>query len=449
MNAEILKHQRLAIIFRLSLIFLFMAAASVLFDGWNRWYWPLICLLLCMWQIVSLFKLLDRRNRDMVRFLEAVKYEDFQQSFTEKAALGGTDAALYAAFHEVFTLFRQNSEKGEQQHRYLQTLIEPIDIGLLSVGTDGRIDFINRAARHLLRLGHLASLGDLEGAFGSDFVSTLQNIRHGEKRTLAVEGEKVRFSALIYASSLRVGNRSLKLISLQNIDKVLEEKELQAWQSLIKVLTHEIMNSMTPIVSLSDTATGLMKDMDLKDNDALGDVCDALQTIRSRSIGLMDFVKAYRNLTLIPKPNFGLVSVGELFTKLGHLLENRLQANRIELAVRVDPQSLTLTADAALIEQVLLNLIINAIHALKGRSSARIALCAYLDDSGRTAISVHDNGSGIAESARDKIFIPFFSTKETGSGIGLSFSRQIMRLHNGHIELAPESGEGTTFILTF
>jgi nitrogen fixation/metabolism regulation signal transduction histidine kinase len=449
MNIDFIRHHRLQIILRLGLILLFMMTGILSALAWAILPGAVLSLVGAVWQGRLLFLYIDRHNRDLIRFLEAVKYEDFQHSFSGRASLGGSEKAMYEALAEVFTLFRRNREKGEQQHRYLQAIVEHIDIGLLSVRTDGRLDLINRAARNLLKVGHLNVVSDLSALFNPEFVHTLETIQHGQKQTVAVEGKKNRFSALLYATNLRVGDHLLKLISIQNIDKVLEEKELQAWQSLIKVLTHEIMNSMTPIASLSDTAAKLMSQVDLAEHESLADVYDALQTIRSRSVGLMDFVKAYRNLTLIPRPTFTLIRVDELFERVRALLERRLAGNGIDLVCGVDPVSLSLTADPSLIEQVLLNLLINAIDAVSGLTEPCIRLNACMDENGRTVIRVRDNGCGIAESARDKIFIPFFSTKETGSGIGLSFSRQIMRLHQGYLELAPTTERGSTFVMTF
>jgi len=445
----ILRHHRFRLLLRLAGLLFTLIGGWLLFD---RWPSPLVAVAVALgglWQVASLWRYLDRFNRQIIRFLEAIKYEDFQQSFSVDADLGGSLGALSVAMAEVFHLFKQNRESSEQQYRYLQSIVEHIDIGLLSVHSDGRIDFINRAAKQLLRINHLNGIKDLIQGFNEEFVKIMCGIRHGQKLTVAVEGQKVRFSALVYASSLRFGSDTLTLISLQNIDKVLEEKELQAWQSLIRVLTHEIMNSMTPIASLSDTALGLMDGLKREDKENFADITEALQTIQGRSRGLMDFVNAYRNLTLIPKPSFALVRVEALFSRVADLMKARLTQMNVGMSMVVDPLSLTLTADASLIEQVLLNLMINACDALRGKTDPQIKLLGNLGENGHTLISVSDNGCGIAESARDKIFVPFFSTKETGSGIGLAFSRQVMRLHQGYIELQIDDGPGATFVLTF
>jgi len=406
-------------------------------------------LLLFVWAAARLYRYLDRFNRVLIRFLEAIQYEDFQLVFSREPDLGGSWAALSACFSEVFQLFRINREERERQHRYLQTIVEHLEVGLLSVHQDGRVDFINRAAKNLLKVGRLDALEDLDATCNVEFIHALRSIRHGQKQIVAVEGQRTRFSALVHATTLRMGDRTLNLISLQNIDKILEEKELQAWQSLIRVLTHEIMNSMTPIASLSDTAAGLMSCIDRTGHEALGDVYDALKTIRNRSEGLMAFVSAYRNLALIPKPVFALVRIDDLFARVRDLMQKRLADGGVACETVVDPGSLTLTADASMMEQVLLNLVINALDALEGVAEPQIRMAAGLNENGQTVITIRDNGCGVSETARAKIFIPFFSTKAEGSGIGLSLSRQIMRLHQGYIDLMPDEGVGTTFVLTF
>jgi len=236
----------------------------------------------------------------------------------------------------------------------------------------------------------------------------------------------------------------------------LEEQELEAWQKLTRVLTHEIMNSITPIASLASTIDGLIREAYAKEEiveksevEALNDIQLAVQTIQKRSQGLQHFVDAYRNLTKIPKPNFQYFPIKDLFNRVERLMHPNITEKAVQFHVRVEPQTLELTADPELIEQVLINLILNALQAVEGRDNAMILLNAQLDGRGRIIIQVNDNGQGIPEENMDKIFIPFFSTKEGGSGIGLSLSRQIMRLHRGTIGVHSEPNTQTVFTLRF
>ena len=226
----------------------------------------------------------------------------------------------------------------------------------------------------------------------------------------------------------------------------MEEKEAEAWQSLTRVLTHEIMNSLTPIASLAATAASMLPAVDGEDGDAAAtrdqDVAEALQTIDRRSHGLMRFVHAYRSVTLIPKPQFKIFPVAELFQRVEKLLRDKLNRQGIAFSSEVEPPSLEMTADPDLTEQVLLNLLLNAMEALGGMETPRIQMASRMNERGRVVIEISDNGPGIAPEAREKIFIPFFTTKKEGSGIGLSFSRQVMRLHHGVITVQSQAGNG-------
>ena len=244
------------------------------------------------------------------------------------------------------------------------------------------------------------------------------------------------------------------LISVQNIQAELEEKEMEAWQNLVRVLTHEIMNSITPISSLASTANDILNQCDGAgeenlDSETRHDIREAVRTIQRRSVGLLHFVETYRKMTRIPKPVFRVFKVTDLFSRLQRLMKNELEEKGIGMSWSVEPKSLELTADPELIEQVLINLVLNSIQALEGRTAGRIKVSARLDSSGRPVIQVRDNGPGILEEVREKIFIPFFTTRRDGSGIGLSLSRQIMRLHRGTISVQSDPGVETCFNLKF
>ncbi|UCH20347.1 MAG: hypothetical protein JSU83_17590 [Deltaproteobacteria bacterium] len=258
----------------------------------------------------------------------------------------------------------------------------------------------------------------------------------------------------IYATGFILRKQQLMLVAMQNIQNELEEKEMKSWQNLIRVLTHEIMNSITPIASLSSTAYGLLKNNQECEapesmNEIIGDVRDAVNTIEKRSKGLLDFIENYRKLTRIPKPDFRIVQVKDLFERVGNLMKDQLEHQAIDFTIQVDPESLEITADWALIEQVLINMCKNSVEAVQGIRNPKIALTAGTDGLGNPVIKVIDNGKGISEEVAEKIFIPFFTTKPQGSGIGLSLSRQIMRLHKGTLSVTSKPGVETTFVLRF
>jgi signal transduction histidine kinase len=240
-------------------------------------------------------------------------------------------------------------------------------------------------------------------------------------------------------------------VSLQDIHGELEARELEAWQNLIRVLTHEIMNSATPISSLAATAAELLADVrDRPDHaSAIADAQDAVDTIAKRSAGLVHFVESYRRLTRLPKPAPETVDIEALFGRVAQLMRPELEHRGIELAVQISPKNLSMRADTALIEQVLINLIRNAVDALADVSEPRIDLAASLDVAGRAVILVADNGHGMEAHVRDNVFVPFFTTKRHGTGVGLSLVRQIMRAHRGSVGVRSAPGEGTTLRLTF
>jgi signal transduction histidine kinase len=246
-------------------------------------------------------------------------------------------------------------------------------------------------------------------------------------------------------------------VSLQNIQEELEEKEMEAWQNLIRVLTHEIMNSITPISSMASTLLEMLEKENGEDTDPKGsieaedleDMADALKAIHRRSQGLMNFVGTYRNMTLIPKPKFRLLPVKDFFSRIERLMHSRMADGGISFECSVSPETLELTADPDLMEQVMINLLLNAVDAVAGIDNPRITMLAILGDEGNVVVSVEDNGVGIEKEVQEKIFIPFFTNKKQGSGIGLSLSRQILRLHHATIRAQSKPNEGTVFTLKF
>jgi signal transduction histidine kinase len=401
--------------------------------------------------LYSLFHYIDRSNRGLARFLQAVRYHDFSLS-PGIEGLGGSFADLNAAFREISDQFRHARAEKEEQYRYLLTVVQHIGVGLLSLRDDGTVDLLNNVAKRLLRVSHLRHIRDLPPLF-QPLTDEIQRMRPGEKTLFKLEQPDEVLQLALYSTEFKLHNRLYKLVSLQNIQVELEEKEAEAWQSLTRVLTHEIMNSLTPIASLAATASSLLQ-VSASDKDGLvpacsQDVSDALQTINRRSQGLMRFVHAYRSVALIPKPQFEIFPVTQMFERVETLMRDKLSRQGIAFKASVDPASLEMTADPDLTEQVLINLLLNAMEALGGSDNPSIHLSSWMNDRGRVIIQVSDNGPGIAPEAKEKIFIPFFTTKKEGSGIGLSFSRQVMRLHNGIIAVQSQPGSGTVFTLRF
>jgi len=432
-----------------------LALAAGFFFYWLRfsgWGFPaLLGAAVFAYALVSLFHYIDRSNRGLARFLQAVRYHDFSLS-PGIEGLGGSFADLNAAFGEISGQFQRARAEKEEQYRYLLTVVQHIGIGLLSLRSDGSVDLLNNVAKRLLRVSHLRHIRDLPPMF-QPLVDEIERLRPGEKSLFKLEQADEVLQLALYTTEFKLQNQFYKLVSLQNIQIELEEKEAEAWQSLTRVLTHEIMNSLTPISSLAATATSLLRAAEGESAGARPawnqDVGEALQTIDRRSQGLMRFVNAYRSMALIPKPQFEIFPVSQLFQRVERLMQDKLSRQGIAFKASVEPASLEMTADPDLTEQVLINLLLNAMEALGGSEKPSIQLTSWMNDRGHVVIQVSDNGPGIAPEAKEKVFIPFFTTKKEGSGIGLSFSRQVMHLHRGIIAVNSQPGKGTIFSLQF
>ncbi len=408
--------------------------------------------LIIVYQIYSLIYYVEKTNRDLNRFLLTIKHEDFSQTFLG-AGLGSSFDELKSAFNAVIQKFHQARSEKEEHFRYLQTVVQHVGIGLIAFKNDGKVELLNNAAKRVLKIPRLKSIHDLT-PLSKHLVQKLFELKSGQKALVKVEIQNELSQLSISATEFRMRDQNLTLVSLQNIQSELEEKELEAWQNLIRVLTHEIMNSVTPIASLASTINDMLNSngepagQTLSD-ETRSDVNGALRTIQKRSEGLLHFVDAYRNLTRVPVPNFQIFQVCDLFRRVQQLMQADLSQNRIGFQWNAIPETLELTADVELVEQILINIVKNAIQAVTGREDPSISLSSKIDESGRVIIHVADNGPGIPKDMLDKIFIPFFTTKENGSGVGLSLSRQIMRLHRGTIAVKSRPNEETLFILRF
>jgi two-component system, NtrC family, nitrogen regulation sensor histidine kinase NtrY len=414
---------------------------------------PVLLAVFIIFQIISLFRFVDRTNRDLASFLESIRFSEFTRSFKNEN-LGGSFRELYKAFDDVIKDFQQVRSEKEEHFQYLQSIVQSIDVSIIAYQRDGMVEMVNKSAKRLFQVNSLRNINALE-AQSAELVKTLLEIKPGESKLIKVQEEDDLLQLAIYATELKTADKSVILATIKNIQNVLEEQETEAWQKLIRVLTHEIMNSITPIASLSSTLDIMLKEISAEetikdlDKDTVLEIQHALQTINKRSTGLLHFVNTYRNLTRIPKPNFKIFRVSELIHNVNILMDEEVRTKKIKLRSSVEPDNLELSADEQLLEQVLINMLKNAIHALEGRPNPEIQMRSFINKRGRVTIQVSDNGHGILQEVLDKIFIPFFTTKPKGSGIGLSLSRQIMRLHNGTITANSTPDQGTTFTLTF
>ncbi len=415
------------------------------------WLWwtgyPLTVILvipLLIGQVMALYYYLNRVNRKLTLFLEAIRYEDFSIRFSADNKLGKSFSALNHQFNEVLEAFRQTRAEREANLKYIDTIIQHISIGVLSFDPDGKIELINPAAFRLMGIYRLRYIDELKHSHPG-LPELLLELPAGQKMLYATQnGQQLS----IQATTVRLQGRLVKLISLQNIHAELQQKELEAWQNLTKILRHEIMNSVTPIVSLIGTMQEIVEhDIAVQEGqaEAVGDLKEALETIESRSKGIMNFVNAYRDYTTLPKPQFTTINLKQLIQSVSNLLLADMKAAGITYHMHVSPDNIEVHADETQLQMVLINLLKNAMDALEHTDDPVISVKGSLGNAQQVTIEIIDNGPGIDAEAQEKIFIPFFTTKKKGSGIGLSLSQQIIQMHGGQLKVVSPPGKGTTF----
>ncbi len=439
---KLLKRYKVNIIVRVLLI----VCNTLLFSFFANHYLITILIFILIYQSVSLINYITKFNNEILRFFVSINFSDFSQSFTPKN-LGSPFDELSNEFNKVFDSFRYTRNEKEESLRYLQTVVQHIKTGLIIYDISGDVILFNNAAKKMLSFTVLSNISLLQENYPVLF-EKLNNIKHGERTLVKL---KIKYDVLpiaLSAAHFRKNDKLYRIVSLFNIKNELEEKELESWQNLIRVLTHEIMNSATPISSLAKSLDDLLVNPNM-DQESFEDLKYGLKTIQRRSAGLVQFLNNYRSLTKVPLPDFSIVSANTLIQNVVLLMKPQIDLNNIELSVIVEPITMELTVDQKLIEQVLINLLLNAIYAVKDIPNKKINIRTYYTEMGRAAIEVQDNGIGILEEVQDKIFIPFFTTKQEGSGIGLSLSRQIMNSHNGTIYVNSMPDKGSTFILIF
>jgi len=413
----------------------------------------LLVLLLFIAQCFLLFQFVSKTNAELNRFLEAARYADFSQRF-EFEGVGAEFDELGKTFAEIIGQFQTNRAGQEEKLRHLKAMIEHVPVPLISIHGDGRITLWNNSARRLFGSVHLASTDDLN-QFNEEFSEQLQLISAGERRlvTLIIDGMEQQLT--LSATQIVQSSNHEKLISLHNIQTELDMAQLQAWQDLVRVLTHEIMNSITPVASLSKTAADLLDDAKGKLTgqdeiiDELADVSDAVITVARRSEGLMKFVGSYRKLTRLPPPDKQLIRLNELFNQVSAIVGQNFQDKNINLQVSIQPSELEINVDIEMMEQLLINMLQNAEHAVSDSNEPTVKISAALNKRGHIIVNIEDNGAGVSDDIAKNIFVPFFTTKNEGSGVGLALSRQVMIAHGGRVKLEKSELGGALFRLTF
>lgn len=435
--------------FRMALLFLVMMLLA-----WfviNK-YFLLLALLIPVgiFLMYSIYNMLKKAQDEVQEFVESIHYRDFSRYFNVKQAPAELQT-LRKGFNDINSTFKVISKEKETQYQYLQKILELVDTGIISYDTtSGELNWMNDTFKKMMDIPYLKTIHSLEKRDAALY-EAMMSIRPGQNKVVELTKESSKVKILLAATMFQTEGKKNKLIACQNINEALDETEARAWQKLLSVMTHEIMNSVAPISSLAGTLKNRLLTNPAIQSITSGDRDDlelGLETIQRRSEGLLKFAETYRNLNKITTLHLDKIFVRDIFENLQTLMQPTLDQKNVELEVILKDPNVTASIDINLIEQVMINLMVNALEAVKEEEQPKIVLSA-IHENNKLVIKVADNGTGIPAELLDKIFIPFFSTKKSGSGIGLSLCKQIMLLHNGNIKLQSIEGKGTVFILSF
>lgn len=430
------------LLLRILLLIAAITAAVFCFFADQRTYIVFI-LPLIIYQVYEMYRFQKKTHDELEQFLLSVQYRDFSRYFD--ISKGDSEVRfLRHGFNEINSTIKTISREKEMQYLYLQKMLELVDTGILLYKEgDGEVLWMNEALKKMLDIPFLRTIHSLQKRNPLLYEDIL-SLKVGSSQVVSLSKNLSTYRVLLSATSFHTESIYFKLVAVQNVNEALDANEVQSWQKLLSVLTHEIMNSVAPISSLADT---LKKRIGMQDDGSLlHDLEQGINTIKNRSEGLIRFTEAYRNLNKITTLQKKEVLVRDLFENVYQLLEPTLEQKGIVMEIVLKNTNQSITADAHLMEQVLINLVLNAIEAVKDQAEPLITLSS-LREGLRTELRVSDNGTGIPDDILDKIFVPFFSTRKKGSGIGLSICKQIILLHKGILQVRSKEGEGTVFVV--
>ncbi len=423
----------------LALAFSFSSGAYILGGAFSLFFMILV---------IELIHFLNKTNRKIAFFFNAIRNDDSTLHFPENIhnpSLKG----LYASLNKVNAHIKNIKVELEEQEQYFQAILEHVTVGILTFNEKGNIFLANSSAKNLLNYQYLTHIEQLK-RIDHTLYHTIKNIKAGERNLVSINTKSGQVQLSLKANLFKTSQEALMLLAIQDIKSELEEKELDSWIKLIRVLTHEIMNTIAPITSLSQTLMGYYKDSQGQLSPKnIDNTIKGLSVINERGTALISFVETYRKLTRLPKPNKKPVGVLKFCSNIITLFESDPNNKHISYKLEVLPNNLEISADEKQVSQVLINLLKNSSEALAQQEGGKVEVKGFMDGEGHVQITVADNGPGIPSDLLDKIFIPFFTTKDNGSGIGLSLSRQIMQLHGGNLKIVPQYKNGAFFTLTF
>jgi two-component system nitrogen regulation sensor histidine kinase NtrY len=412
----------------------------------------IVCLAIIL-LTVNLISYVNTTNKKIKYFFDSVRNEDSNLYFPTEDK-NRIVREIYSNMTRVNEQIQQLKIDNFNQEQYFRTLIEHLAIGIITYNNNGFILHSNTFAKKMLGTDVLTHIKQIERT-DRKLYRAVKNIRPLERRLIPLNTERGEIQLSLKATSFKTNDDELIILSIQDIKNELDEKEVESWMKLIRILMHEIMNSITPITSLSESLSTIYKREGIPvspeniNSNAISATLQGLNVIKEQGKSLMSFVDSYRKLTRIPEPDRKLFEVAELMNRVSILYSSLDKSDSIELTVSLKDPDLKIYADQNLISQVLINLVKNALEAIDGNRAGKIMITAGLDNNQHPEICVTDNGPGIPEENLDEIFVPFFTTRQSGSGIGLSISRQIMRVHGGNLKVRSVPGKETVFCLSF
>jgi two-component system nitrogen regulation sensor histidine kinase NtrY len=454
----IYKRFYLVILAYLAAIILF--AVALAFNIGKDLTYTLISLFSIAFLTVSFGIWLNRTNKKLAYFFSSVRNEDTSLFFPEGIGFAN-EKLLNQSLNELNNRLKEARISIELQEKFYKSIMDRIRIGIISFYENGVVEFTNPEIKRMFGIDPISHINKLH-SIDPKLVELLEKIESGEPKRINVKVNHNLLSLAVHSQTMIIQNREVKIVTLQDIKSELDMHEMDSWQKLIRILNHEIMNSVAPITSLSSTLSGFYKSGEDQTSPAnitpriISDTIRGLNIIEDHGRGLIHFVESYRSLTQLPKPEFTRVNIKEFFERIMILVNSGFDTDNNKYEVKplitssVTNDEITLVADDKLLAQVFINIVKNSVEAFgKCKEDDFISLSADRDTDGRVVLSIKDNGPGMDAETLEKIFVPFFTTKETGSGIGLSLSRQIIRLHNGKITCDSTPGEGTTVTMLF
>jgi len=441
------------ILFRVILIVIFSSLLGYFIFINQTLRFSLICFIVVVSLALNLIYYLNTINRKIRFFFDSVRNDDSNLSFPADIK-NPAFRDLYQSMNRVNQEIQKLKIENRNQEQYFQILLEHIATGIITYNDKGFIQHANSSAKRLLSVDVLTHLQQID-RIDKKLYETINGIKPFERRLIALNSEQGPIQLSLKATSFRTKDGEMVILSIQDIKNELDEKEIESWMKLIRVLMHEIMNSITPITSLSESLynvyskEGLPVQPDLVSNKTIATTLQGLNVIKEQGKGLMSFVESYRKLTRVPEPEKKLFRVTDLIERVQILYHSLENSEKIELSVSLKDPALEIFADQNLISQVLINLMKNALEANENNPEGRITIVAGTGNETHPEICVIDNGPGISAANIDEVFVPFYTTREKGSGIGLSISKQIMRAHGGNLKVRSVPDKETVFCLSF